>query len=179
MIAAYLRAELDSDRFGPQLRSLLARDRRELASADASYRRRLLDEHRGYGSRTGMFGGFPRDLEWYRASLERDELLDIRYIDYSWWVELSGGTRSARDAARRIRAGDLTGMTAGTTADQHEAFVTSTSELIVVTTPAQETLVVVEGHARLTAYALFPDRVPYKVEIILGISAEIESWWAF
>jgi hypothetical protein len=179
MIAVYLRAELDSDRFGSQLRSLLARDRRELGSADAAYRRRLLDEHRGYGSRTGMFGGFPRDMDWYRASLTRDEVLDILYIDYSWWIELSGGTRRPRDAARRIYAGELTGMTAGATAEEHEPFLASTSELIAVTTSTHEKLVVVEGHARLTAYALFPERVPEDVEIILGVSDEVPTWWAF
>jgi len=158
MIAVYLGAELDSDRFGPQLRGRLARDGQELASADAAYRRRLLDEHRGYGTRTGMFEGFPRAVDWFRAALSREEVLDGRYTDYSWWVELSGGTRSPREAARRIRAGELTGMTAGATAEEHEPFLARTSELIAATTPAQETRVVVEGHARLTAYALFPER---------------------
>jgi hypothetical protein len=158
MIEVYLRAELESDRFGPQLLGLLAR---------------------GYPSRTGMFGGFPLEVEWHRASLTRDELLEVLYIDYSWWVELSGGTRRPRDAARRIRAGELTGMTAGATAEEHEPFLTSTSELIAVTTPPHEKLVVIEGHARLTAYALFPDRVPDELELTLGVSAELEAWWAF
>jgi hypothetical protein len=179
MIEVYLRAELESDRFGPQLLGLLARDGQELASADVPYRRRLLDEHRGYPSRTGMFGGFPLEVEWHRASLTRDELLEVLYIDYSWWVELSGGTRRPRDAARRIRAGELTGMTAGATAEEHEPFLASTSELIAVTTPPHEKLVVIEGHARLTAYALFPDCVPNERELILGVSAELEAWWAF
>src|SRR5215211_1338445 len=179
MIAVYLRAELESDRFGSQLRGLLARVGRELGSADAAYRRRLLDEHRGYGSRTGMFGGFPRDMDWYRASLTRDEVLDILYIDYSWWIELSGGTRRPRDAARRIYGGELTGMTAGATADEHEPFLASTSELIAVTTSTLEKLVAVEGHARLTAYALFPERVPEDGEIVLGVSDELATWWAF
>src|SRR5215204_2490296 len=128
------------------------------ASADAAYRRRLLDEHRGYETRTGMFEGFPRAVDWFRAALSREEVLEGRYTDYSWWVELSGGTRSPREAARRIRAGELTGMTAGATAEEHEPFLARTSELIAATTPAQETRVVVEGHARLTAYALFPER---------------------
>src|SRR5829696_10171254 len=98
MIAVYLGAELDSDRFGPQLRGRLARDGQELASADAAYRRRLLDEHRGYGTRTGMFEGFPRAVDWFRAALSREEVLDGRYTDYSWWVELSGWyAKPARD----------------------------------------------------------------------------------
>lgn len=179
MIAVFLRGELESERFGETLRRLLARDGVELDTAGPEYRRRLLEEHRAYESRDGLFGGFPRDVDWYRAALTRDEVLDIRYIDWSWWLELSGGTRSPREAARRIRAGELTGMTAGVTVDEHEPYLTSTSELIAVTTPALETLVLLEGHVRLTAYALFPDRVSEEVEILLGVSEEMPSWCQF
>jgi hypothetical protein len=45
-----------------------------------------------------------------RAALERmaitpAELARVRYVDYDYWVELSGGTRLAADAAPRVRAG--------------------------------------------------------------------------
>jgi hypothetical protein len=179
MIAVYLRAELGSERFGPQLRRLLARDGRELASADAAYRRQLLDEHRAYERREGLFGGFPHDVDWFRALLGRDEALDILFIDWSWWLELSGGTRRPREAARRIRAHQLTRLTAGVTAEEHEPFLDSTAELIAVTTPAHDKLVLVEGHVRLTAYALFPDRVPEELEILLGVSEEMPNWCQF
>jgi hypothetical protein len=33
------------------------------------------------------------------------ELATVRYVDYDYWVELSGGSRLAVDAAPRIRAG--------------------------------------------------------------------------
>ena len=52
-------------------------------------------------------------------------------------------------------------------------------ELIAVTTPAYAPLVLVEGHVRLTAYALFPGYVPPATEILLGISEEMTRWWAF
>lgn len=45
-----------------------------------------------------------------RAALERmaitpAELARVRYVDYDYWVGLSGGTRLAADAAPRVRAG--------------------------------------------------------------------------
>jgi hypothetical protein len=48
-------------------------------------------------------------------------------------------------------------------------------ELIVATTPAHSPLVVLEGHVRLTAYALFPELVPDEVEILLGVSGEMPA----
>ena len=86
MIAVFLRGELDSGRYGKKLRTLLARDRRaedvlrrpDLGDVEANaYRRRLLEEHRAYERRDGLFGGFPQQVEWFRAALERDEVLDI------------------------------------------------------------------------------------------------------
>ena len=52
-------------------------------------------------------------------------------------------------------------------------------ELIAVTTPAHAPLVLVEGHVRLTACALFPEYLPPVTEILLGISEEMTRWWAF
>jgi hypothetical protein len=106
-------------------------------------------------------------------------VLEILFIDWSWWLELSGGTRSPREAARRIRAGELTRLTAGVTVEEHEPYLASSSELIAVTTPTREKLVVVEGHVRLTAYALFPDRVPEELELLLGVSEEMPKWCQF
>jgi hypothetical protein len=191
MIAAFLRAELDSDRFGEKLHALLARDGRDpavlrspdVADAEANaYRRQLLEEHRAYERREGLFGGLPRQIDWFRAALSRDEVLDILFINWSWWLELSGGTRRPREAARKIRAGEVSGIVAGVTAAEHEPYaaqIATQPELIAVTTPAHEPIVLLEGHVRLTAYALYPDHVPDELEILLGVSADMPKWCQF
>ena len=189
MIAAFLRAEIDSDRYGETLRGLLARDGRgddvlsrpDPADADANrYRRQLLDEHRAYERRAGLFLGFPDVVEWFRAALERDEVLDILYIGWDWWLRLSGGTRRPRDAARRIRAGEMAGVAPG---DEPLAAALRANppppELIAVSTRALAPLVLVEGHKRLTAYALFPHYLPRELEILLGVSDEMTGWCQF
>ena len=59
-----------------------------------------------HGRFQSLFDGLPYgDVGWSRVALRRDEVLAIRYIDYDYWVELSGGTRLPADAAQRIRAG--------------------------------------------------------------------------
>jgi hypothetical protein len=189
-VAVFLRGELDSSRYGEKLRVLLARDGgavemlREPNLADASensYRRQLLDEHRGYERREGLFGGFPRRIAWHRAALRADEVLDILYVDWDWWLKLSGGSRRPRDAARRVRAGVVSGVSADEGDERIAAAVQTGRQpaLIAVTTSSHAPLVLVEGHVRLTAYALFPAYLPPELEILLGVSDEITGWWAF
>jgi hypothetical protein len=171
------------------LSTLLARDGREpnvlrqpnlAADDDNAYRRRLLDEHRAYERREGLFLDFPREVEWFRTELDREELLDILFINWDWWLRISAGSRRPRDAARRIRAGEV----AGVTAEEHVPVAAALRsgaqpELIAVTIPAQSPIVLVEGHVRLTAYALFPEHVPQELEILLGISDAATGWCQF
>src|SRR5207248_6192958 len=147
MIAIFLRAELESERFGGAIRALLARDGLEedvvqrpdvTDAAGNNARRRLLDEHRAYERREGLFRGFPHDVAWHRALLTPDEVLDILFIDWDWWLELAGGSRRPRDAAERIRAGEARHAdVAG-----HEPIAAALQwtppppELIALTTPA-------------------------------------------
>jgi hypothetical protein len=177
MIVTFVRGELGSGRYGEWLRAMVARDGRTVDDlGDADYARRLLEEYRAYESREGLFGGFPRDVEWFRAAMTRDELLDVLYINWDWWLRISGGSRSARVAAARIRAGEIP----GSTVEEHEAYARQPQPpLIVVTTPAHSPLVVLEGHVRLTAYALFPELVPDEVGVLLGVSAEMTRWSNF
>jgi hypothetical protein len=190
MIAVFLRAELASERFGGAIRSLLARadltprlvQHPNLADAAENLaRRRLLDDHRAYERRDGLFGGFPRDVAWHRALLAPNEVLDILFINWDWWLTLSGGSRRPRDAAARIRAGEIPGQTP----DEDEPIAAalrrslSPPELIALTTPGLQPLVLVEGHVRLAAYALFPHYLPRRLEILLGLSPNATAWSEF
>jgi hypothetical protein len=190
VVAAFLAAELDSSRYGDRLRSFLARDGMDVrvlsapATADErenEYRRGLLDEHRGWVRREGLFTDFPEQVEWWRAALVPEEVLAILYIAWDWWLTLSGGSRRPVDAAQRIRGGEV----AGVTVMEHEPIALALRasapppELIVLTGPRGSRLVLVEGHVRLTAYALFPDFLPPELVVFLGIAEDAEGWWAF
>jgi hypothetical protein len=179
MIAVFLRGEVDSSRYGPRLREEVGRATRiltepDIASADENRdRRRLLDDYRAYDRREGLFVGFPRDVDWYRALATCDEVLDILYIDWDWWLTLSGGTRRPRDAAERIRAGEIPGQTA----EEDEPLLAAVGKpLIAAATRRLDKLVLVEGHVRLTAFALFPERLPAQFELIVGVSDEMPGW---
>ena len=108
-------------------------------------------------------------------------MLAIRYIDWDYWQELSGGTQQPVDAARRIRSGEVDGETAD--GWEHLAARLASPdpppELIAVAPSDRSSLVAVEGHVRLTAYALYPAYLPESLEVLLGLSDEVRDWWAF
>jgi hypothetical protein len=189
MVATFVRGELESPRFGGRLLALLGDDGKDASLLtrpnlgdleENAYRESLLDRCRSWTRREGLFGGFPHDVEWFRVALSPDEVLAILYIDWDWWLAVSGGTRLPAEAARRIRCGEVP----GTTAEGHEAIAArlrarEDHELIAVAPCDHSKLVLLEGHVRLTAYALFPDTLPAELEILLGVSDQITGWWAF
>jgi len=113
MVLTFLRAEVDSPRFaGPLLlalgeqgldRALVDRADRTDPEENAA-RRRLLATYRGYGRNEALFAGLPDDISWSWVALTPAELADVRYIDWDYWLEVSGGTRRPRDAIARMRA---------------------------------------------------------------------------
>jgi len=176
MVWLFLRGELDSERWGLRIRSTI--DERMLLEPDLeddaenAQRRAALTAVRGYESREGLFHGFPHDVVWSWAELEPDEVLEIRYIDYDYWVELSRGSRGPADAAEQIRAGvDVFRVPS---ADFLADVGADAPPLIVVGDEGK--LVVLEGHVRLTRYALRPDALPPALTVLLGRSPRIAEW---
>jgi hypothetical protein len=185
VVADFLRGELRSERWRAQLLALVDEDGADLAvverpkvddPVESAYRARLLDRHRAWLRREGLFHGFPEKVEWQRAALSPEEVVDILYIDWDWWLRLSGGTRRSLDAAARIREGAVPGVTA----EEHEPIARRTHPPpIVVTDPERSRLVCVEGHVRLTAYALYPEHLPEELEIYLGTAPDMAAWSEF
>jgi hypothetical protein len=190
VVAVFLRAELDSLRYGERIRELLrgqGLDDSALAAPNLedaeenAQRARILEEHRAWLSREGLFNGFARNVQWSLVGLTPDEVLSILYIDWDWWRTLSGGTRLPLDAAARIRAGEFPGQTA----DEDEPIAARLRsgdpppELIVVAEPDCAKLVLLEGHVRVTAYALFPKYLPDELDVYLGTSPDMSRWALF
>jgi hypothetical protein len=182
MVATFLRGELDSERFGPAIRAEI--DERLLLEPNLedeeenALRRAALEATRAYERREGLFHGFPDDVRWERVALAPDEVLALRYIQYSFWNELSGGSRRPLDAAERIRDGiAVFGRlpTDGFLAAAESFSVAGLPELIVVGGTGPE-LVLLEGHVRLTLMALRPELLPPELEVLLGRSPRTQEW---
>lgn len=191
MVALFLRTELTSTRFRPSVRAVLAAQRvdervivepRVEDAGENALRRRLLGATRGYGRDEGLFAGFPADARWERVALTVADLAAVRYIDYDYWVELSGGSRLAADGAANAQAGAAPfGIPSDGFLELGDALATGARvpELILVTAGPDQPLVVLEGHARLTAYLVRPEAVPAELEALLGTSEAFVGWGCY
>jgi hypothetical protein len=178
-IACFLKAEITFERFGQQILMQLKHDNKEISivnapdlssEADNAYRRHLLASYRAY-----VFDDLPRHTAWYCAALGRDEVTKIRYIDYSYWNELSDNTRLPSVAAKAIRAGrEFYGQSKQGFLAVAETLRAGAQfpELIVVGASLDAALTVFEGHVRLTAYLLAPECIPTELEVIAGFVPE-------
>lgn len=191
MIAEFLRQEYASQaRYGVRLDACLREEDVEAGivtepdltrRGENAQRRRLFQRYRGYGSgEPSYLTGFPtEEVDWFWATLSREEVLRVRYIRYSYWTALSAGTRSPTVAAERIRARiEVYGVSnAGFLglADRLREGL-RVPPLILVTVTDADALVVLEGHARITAYALMPDALPDELEVLIGSSPTISRW---
>jgi len=132
--------------------------------------------HHGWRT-TPLFDGLPASIDWFSAALAREQVLSILYIDWEQWLALSGGTRRPVDAAARTH-----GRAAGSAVASHEHLAARLwsddppPELIVVTDPPRSRLVLLDGHVRITAYALFPAYLPEELEIFLGEAHDMARW---
>lgn len=148
-------------------------------------RRSVLREFKGYGSgKSSYLTDFPTTgVVWRWMTLTPEELLDCKYIRYEFWSELSAKTRSPRVAADRIVRNQIP-----ETEVYQEARIAflglsellrhgaSVPPLILVSADGGRTRVVLEGHTRLTGFALSPESIPEPITVLLGTSPEIARW---
>ncbi len=188
MILEYLRAEVSSERFSDDIQETmkkLALDETIILSADLQSddenrkRRELLGSFRGYGRNQSMFERFPVITDWKLCSFSQEDLEKIRYIDYSYWNELSGGTHRPVDAAEMICKGICIYGQSNEGFSNAASYITNggTFPKMFFLTADFKRYVIVEGHLRMTAYAMASDYFN-DIRVIVGKcdANELSGW---
>lgn len=180
VIAEFLKAEINSGRFRESIVvALQGQDETILHQPDLSHnkendiRRQVLAETRGFGQNKELFEDFPDDVDWYKAVIEKKELDQVMYIDYSYWNELSNHTRLPMHARENIEndvrvfgASNQTFIEISSALKEGKVF----PRLILMSINKSSKIVVLEGHARITGYYLEPTLIPENLEVIIGYS---------
>jgi hypothetical protein len=169
VVASFLRAELTSERFGAGVRAAVGDEElitdADLLDLDANAaRRRALEAHRG----EYLGDLFDRVSAWWHVELAPEEVLEIRYIAWDYWLELTGGTRLPRDGAARWLA-----------EGSDDRYRPGAEPLIVVRAGPADHLCIVEGHVRLTVLAMSPDAIPERLSVLLGEGDAVRGWTSY
>jgi hypothetical protein len=192
VVLAFLRGEVDSERFGEDVRTALVdagglqlvRSPDLTSDRENRARERALAMARGWRD-AELFEGFPQQVDWYHGVLPPDVLTRVRFIDYSYWNELSGGSRRPADVLATLRSGRLPVWLSELGTDWCAQFAArlataeAVEDLIVMATPDLRRLVLLEGHARLTAIFVGGLQRRLTVRAYLGLSEAIEQWGCF
>ncbi|HXR73862.1 hypothetical protein [Actinocrinis sp.] len=182
MVAAFLKAEISSTRFGSEVRAVmrsfgvpehLVIHPDPADDHENALRAEVLGAYRGYRRNREMFEGVPDDLTWYKAELERSEIGNLRYVDYSYWNELTENTRLVKVGVANIMEGKVV---FGVPNDRFLALAQDIRHgrhdfgpVILWAQDAAAPLEILEGHLRATALGLAGDEAPAAVEAIVGL----------
>lgn len=187
MVAVFLQTEINSSRFSTSILGILKRgsfDRKVIDcpnlndKTENAYRSELLGEYRGYKRNKEIFVDFPDDIQWERVFLNRQNLEQIKYIDWDYWLEISDNTRLASEAAKKVRLGMIDEEEARGYWSVSDALKEGLKlpELILVSKSKEDNLVLLEGHVRLTGYLLMPEYLPRELSAIVGHSERMDEW---
>ena len=192
MVAAFLRAEIEGSRYESQVTTRMRQlgvtqtmvEEPDLASdAENELRSRLLTAYRGWRVDRLLFEGWPNGLVWSRAALEPADAPHIWYANAPEWTELSRGTWRAAEGARRVAARDPSLI--GWRPETLEAIKgicaaietgKSFPHVIAIGVPSGRIIMLVEGHARMTAYLSVG--LPDRLEILYGAAplTQLQPW---
>ncbi len=179
MVAVFLRSELKSERWADAIRKVLTERSLPatlITNADISddvanqQRALVLGNFRGYRENRKLFSNYPADVVWHRVLLERDDFRRLKYVEYSYWNELTAGSRRPQGAVGTILKGKkVYGVSNQGFIDGAELVRSgATFDPIILVAPHEEAdLVILEGHGRATLYALAGADGPAKIQALL------------
>ncbi len=199
MVLEFLRAEVDSPRFGSHVAGALASKnstREDLIDngdpndvKQNAVRAAVLGHYRGYPN-TRFFKGFPYDTLWVRYSLSPEPLKNLRYAKIIEWIQVSRYTQLisvAVDAIARNDIGSISsnyGLSQSETKRLHElvANVRSVARdyqqgkkyAMPVAVRVGGDIVLMEGYTRATGFVLSGSKWP--VEMLIGSSKNMGNW---
>lgn len=179
MVAAFLKAEMQSSRFRPRIDKWVKADDPRLAwlsdpdVADAvqcEFRAFVLSHTRGWRSdREGsLLKSLPHDTQWQLVRMSLDELLWVRFIKEGYWIKHTNGERTFEALIEHAPADSpILEISRFMTASAYQ------HPMIAVGHDLASGLVMMEGNGRLSGAAASGVKT---FDVIIGTSPSMSSW---
>jgi hypothetical protein len=189
MIALFLYEEIKSERYENRINEILKIENIQKniilnPNLDSNYenelRKIVLKKFRGYNNKE-IFENFPKKIDWNWAILDKNDILKIKYITYDYWEELSNGTRYAKDSVINIKNNIEIFGVSNNGFNKLSEYIKNGNKidpLIILTSfEKKDNMIVLEGHARLTAINLVIEYIT-EIKVLLGfVKQNILNKW--
>ena len=168
MILEFLKGEIKSVRFNEDLIKVLKKlniDEKIIQNGDISNsdenRKRLeiMKLFRGYPNQE-LFNNFPIIKKWKYAQLSFNDMKNIYYINYDYWNELSNNTGSPYEAAKNVKKGiEIYDVSNKPFLEGEKYLENNKFPPVILITCNDKKYLIIEGHSRMTIYALNPHKL--------------------
>jgi hypothetical protein len=184
MILEFVKAELESPIYRDRCRIPTGYTRAELVdhpdfrNAEHNAARLSMLFYRGYATRSSLFSGFPRKVAWTLCRCTLAEVGSFKYAKVPPWSTLVDHDRLVSEGALEIenardRALSLK-VPVAAILDVRRKFESGTEFARLIAADVDGSHVIVEGHARATAF--IGSRVDRSVEVIVGDADNFKDW---
>jgi hypothetical protein len=186
--ASLFRYNYTSFRFGKRLRSVLKSqnvDKKIITNPNVQskkeneIRERLMRSFNGDGIGGYLSQNFPNNVQWKSVRLSKKDLQQIKYLNYSYWNELSNHKRYITEGVKTIKKGiEIFNQSNRVFFDAFKALERGCQfpSPVLVTREDKLDLVIVDGHLRLTAYLFDSEYTPKEIDAYVGYSQDFQNW---
>ena len=167
MLLEYLKCEVDSSRFGERLKKTLEELNlstdiilnANLENQEENNQRKLIMEKFRWYPTDDIFKNFPKEIKWYFVEFEEGDFDKIYYLDWFSWNDISNNTSKPIEAAKNIRNGIKYYDIPTERFFEGLEYIEKGGKFnpIIAITCNEEKMVLVEGHYRVTVYAMKPE----------------------
>jgi len=189
MVSQFLIQEIKSERWKNKIFKIMEHDNIDKKIVlkpnlgdinENKIRKLILKKFRGYNNKE-LFENFPKKIDWNWAMLDKNDILKIKYITYDYWEELTNGTRFAKDSVKNIKNNiEIFGVSNNGFIELSEYIKRGNKiDPLIILAPSEnkDNMIVLEGHARLTAINLVIEHIK-EIKVLIGFAEEkiLNKW---
>ena len=186
--ASLIKYNYHSFRFGKKLKSIIKKqdiDDNIIINPDIQnkkenqLRKKLMQSFDGSGVGGYLSKNFPNNIQWKLVKLNKQELQKIKYLNYSYWNELSNHKRYITEGVKTIKKGiEIFNQSNYIFLKAFEALKKGKifPPPILVTKNENSDFVAIDGHLRLTSYLFDPKYTPEDIKAYIGYSENFQDW---
>jgi hypothetical protein len=180
MVAEFLKGELNSPRWAAKIKALahqlnipteIIRSPGLENLEHNDLRAKLLTKFRGFSERKGVFSILPGKVKWQLYELNKNDILNLNYVSYSYWDKLSQGTHLVKRGVETVFEDE---EIFGQSNQQFYKVATDIEHgiklppLILIKKEESGHYIIIEGNVRATSIGLA--RVnDFKIKAIIGL----------